>query len=352
VGDAMGGEYDEWDDIQREGLIDIPTHPPAPLTRLPTPSADVSGRMASTTSGLSDIYTSILAFDGQVSGNAGAVRTGSATEHVWAGCPQASCLLCGNVLVRECTGCWQQWCSACAQSLAPPAQPCLAPAQHRMMGTHFRSGCPPHSTPVSVTVPVSPAPDGGVVGGPVGNDALVPAVLAPEQGVVCRPVGQGQEPHVAGLPNVARVLMWGIFFIMILSPTVEWAVQTNDLLVDSAGHGPVSWHLRWRAVVLYLAAWIVHLASSCFSSVPVAMGAVGVVGLLAGGTGVHQATALVTQAARRTRVALGRVPQPVPWALLIMLGALLHYGGADCVQRGVAHREGQLGSPMAMLDRG
>ena len=64
-----------------------------------------------------------------------------------------------------------------------------------------------------------------------------PAILAPEEGVVSRPVGQvpGQVPRDVGMPKLARVVMWGVIVLMIISPLLSWSVQTNDLLVDSAG---------------------------------------------------------------------------------------------------------------------
>ena len=251
-----------------------PSVAPVPL---PTSAPVVSGNVAQAGSGVSDVYASLVAFDGVVGGSAGQVLAMTS---------------CGTACDDQCSG-------AHAPAMPPPRRFATPPAPF----------VPPTSSPQF--------PEGE-------SPAARPGMVSPAV------VGDGAG-GVLALPCIMRVLMWGLLVMMMVVPMWTWLVRTDHVLMDSAYAALVAFSPRMAAILVLVWGVVVQLHGAMAAAVPASVAAVGLVGLFAGDRALAVATSILrsevgaavasVQAAAR---AVLRVPRRGPWLVLAMLGMYVH----------------------------
>ena len=290
--------------------------PTAPTISLvaPTAVAAVASSAPPPSTGVSDVYSSLLAFDGAVGANA--VATVGLSEKSWVTDQAGRC-----VSVGPCAqGCH---CDPCLEEPAlqsnTPTTDIVAPTlvvEHGQMSGAFAPGVAPVAPFVELAAPT-----------PVVEH--VPAMAA---------------VHTLGLSSMRKVVMWGMLVLMVVVPTWSWVVRTNHSLVDSPVAAVASWSTRVYAALLVIWQMVVHLSGTYAVSWPQSIVAVGVVGALANGSPVDAAASAVRSAVVLAR----RIPPRIPWVLLAMLGACLHMVGSSVAPSlSVAAPRGLLSSPLA-----
>jgi hypothetical protein len=313
--DAYGDEMEaEMAYIHSCGYQPLPS-PEALPAPLPTPAdypGVVGGSVAATVShgvGVSDVYRSMLAFDGIVGGHSASTPHvhRALHDHEWHS-SHADCGSCGGDGGQQCDGCSASWCS-CSGLVVPPPRGVPAPGPVTLPA-------PPPASPPTPFVPPTSAPRFAPTAHPgVETRMVAPAVVG----------GGGGSPHLLALPCIMRVVMWGLLVLMMVVPVWAWLVRTDHRLLDSACAVMATWSPRFYALLVLVWQYVMHLHCAVVGALPMATVAVGLLGVLAG----DAVTTLVRSELAAAALALGavrrnvmRVPQRVPWLALLMLGVM------------------------------
>jgi hypothetical protein len=252
-------------------------------------------------SGVSDVYRSMLAFDGIVGGNAASAN--DVHEHVWRA-SSANCGTCGDRAGEMCGGCSATWCS-CSGLVVPPPRGVPTPGPVMLPAPPPFPFVPPASAPRFAST-ADPGVEARMV---------VPAVAG----------GGGGAPYLVALPCIVRVAMWGLLVLMMVVPCWAWLIRTDHSLLDSAYAALVAWSPRFSALLVVVWQYVVHLHGAIWATLPMAVVTIGLLGVFAGDTVlalVRSEVAGAVAALRAARRNVLRIPQRIPWLVLVMLGVV------------------------------
>ena len=278
--------YDELAEVASFGLVDIAAdaavHAPVAPVVAPGRVAVVAPGPAPvpTSGGISDVYSSMVAFGGgHVAAQMAAPQAPPAPPPFARPPGLSHTSLIGN-------------CSASTATSAP--SPLL--------------GNCPMGTAVDSTLALPAPPLGNCPRGTAAQDASEPV-------------------RVLGLPTMLRLVMWGVFLIMVMVPSCAWFVRTNNDLVDAVSAVLVSWAPpRFCAFMVMVWAWVVHLHGAAVASPALVLAGVGAAGALLGdeiATTARQDVRAVTSSVVAL-VRSARAVRRVPWVVLALLSVGLH----------------------------
>ena len=161
------------------------------------------------------------------------------------------------------------------------------------------------------------------------DDSRGAVLSAPDAGHASDVDDDEPRVRVLGLPTMFRLVMWGLFLLMVMVPVCTWFVRTNHDLVDAAASVLVQWSPRFYAAAFMVWQWVVHLHSGAMASAPLLLAGMGVAGAFVGDgvLGIVEAARddVVTVVSRVQAVVRSvRAAPRVPWVALALLGVFLH----------------------------